>query len=78
MALAQPSRAQEVELPSGLARAHAATARSAADASDGRWRQLTRSLAAAAELCTEFARVIDPGELPSLLQRSAQRLERKG
>jgi hypothetical protein len=78
MALAQPSRAQEAEQLSGLARANAANAVSLSDASTADGKETDGQLAAAAELCTEFARVIDPGELPALLQRSARLLEAKG
>ncbi len=35
-------------------------------------------LADVAELCTDFARVIDPGELPSLLERSARLIDARG
>jgi len=79
MMLAQPSRAQEVELLSGLA--HASTTGTQPRPTDAAALPGGNSethLAAAAELCTEFARVIDPGELPSLLQRSAKLLEAKG
>lgn len=79
MMLAQPSRAQEVELLSGLAHASTTGTQPRPTAAAGLpGGDPETHLAAAAELCTEFARVIDPGELPSLLQRSAKLLDAKG
>ena len=78
MVLAQPSNAQAVERLTALTQASTGPQPRPTDAAALPGGDPETHLAAAAELCTEFARVIDPGELPSLLQRSARLLDAKG